>query len=125
MPYMTIEQRESLHRTLSSRIAVLREEIAAALRRPGSPEPFGLANHLDEIDDQAVADLETGIEVAELERDVRELRLAEEALRRLHTLDYGVCKDCGATIPYSRLRAEPFATRCIDCQAETEHLRAH
>jgi RNA polymerase-binding protein DksA len=102
----------------------LREEIAAALRPSRSPETIGLANHLDEVGDQAVADLETSIEVAEIERDGRELRQVENALRRLRTLDFGVCDDCGATIPYSRLIAEPSATRCINCQAETEHLRA-
>jgi DnaK suppressor protein len=124
MPYLTLEQRESLHRKLSSRAAVLREEIAAALRPSRSPEAIGFANHLDEIDDQAVADLESSIEIAEAKRDVRELQRVENALLRLRTLDYGVCADCGATIPYSRLRAEPTATRCIGCQAEAEHLRA-
>jgi DnaK suppressor protein len=123
MPYLTLEQRESLHRKLSSRAAVLREEIAAALRPSRSPETIGPVNHLDEIDDQAVADLESSIEIAEVERDSRELRQVENALRRLRTLDFGVCDDCGATIPYSRLIAEPSATRCIACQAEVEHLR--
>jgi len=124
MPYLTLEQRESLHRKLSSRAAVLREEIAAALRPSRSPETIGFANHRDEIDDQAVADLESSIEIAEAERDSRELRQVANALRRLRTLDFGVCDDCGATIPYSRLIAEPSATRCVDCQAETEHSRA-
>jgi RNA polymerase-binding protein DksA len=118
--YLTIEQRESLQRKLSDRAAALRDEIAAALRRSGSPEAIGLANHLDEIDDDAVADLESSIEVAEIERDLRELRGAEKALERLHTPDYGVCIDCGADIPYSRLNAEPSATRCIACQTRAE-----
>ena len=46
-----------------------------------------------------------------------------ESLRRLSTPGYGIRVNCGATIPYSRLRAEPTATRCIACQAEVEHLR--
>jgi RNA polymerase-binding protein DksA len=118
--YLTIEQRESLQRQLSDRAAALRDQIAAALRRSGSSEAIGLANHLDEIDDDAVADLESSIEVAEIERDLRELRGAEKALERLHTPDYGVCIDCGADIPYSRLNAEPSATRCIACQTRAE-----
>jgi len=119
--YLTIEQRESLQRQLSDRAAALRDEIAAALKRSGSPEAIGLANHLDEIDDEAVADLETSIEV---ERDVRELREVEAALGRLHAPDYGVCTDCGADIPYSRLSAEPSATRCVACKARAERLQA-
>lgn len=124
MRYLTIEQRESLQRQLSDRAAALRDEIAAALKRSGSPEAIGLANHLDEIDDEAVADLETSIEVAALERDVRELREVDAALGRLHAPDYGVCTDCGADIPYSRLSAAPSATRCVACQARAERLQA-
>ena len=120
MRYLTLEQRESLQRQLSDRAAALRDEIAAALRSSGSPGAIGLANHLDEMDDEAVADLETSIEVAELERDVRDLREVEQALGRLHEPDYGVCADCDTDIPYSRLSANPSATRCISCQRRVE-----
>jgi DnaK suppressor protein len=123
MRYLTIEQRESLQRQLSNRAAALRDEIAAGLRRSGSAGAIGLANHLDEIDDEAVADLETSIEVAELERDVRELREVKRALERLHEPDYGVCADCDTDIPYSRLSANPSATRCISCQRRVEESR--
>jgi RNA polymerase-binding protein DksA len=117
---LTPEQRESLQRQLSDRAEALRGEIAAALRQSGSPEAIGLANHLHDIDDEAIADLESSIEVAEIERDLRELRGTQAALERLHTPDYGVCADCGADIPYSRLNAEPSATRCIACQTRAE-----
>jgi len=122
--YLTIEQRESLQRQLGDRAAALRAEITAALHRSGGPEAIGLANHLDEIDDEAVANLESSIEVAEIERDLRELRRTEGALERLHTPEYGVCADCGADIPYSRLNAEPSATRCISCQTKAERSQA-
>jgi len=123
MRYLTIEQRESLQARLSDRAATLREEIAEALRRTGSEAAMGLANHLDEIDDEAVADLESSIEIAEIERDVQELREVERALKRLHEPDYGVCADCAADIPYSRLSANPSATRCISCQRQIERSR--
>ena len=118
--YLTIEQREALQTQLRTRAAALRAEIAAALRRSGGEAAIGLANHLEEIDDEAVADLESGIEIAEIERDVRELREVERALKRLHEPEYGVCPDCGVDIPYSRLVANPCATRCIDCQRQIE-----
>jgi len=122
---LTIEQRESLQRQLSDRAEALRGEIAAALRRSVSPEAIGLANHLHDIDDEAIADLESSIEVAEIERDLRELRRTQGALGRLHTPDYGVCADCGADIPYSRLNAEPSATRCIACQTRAERSQTN
>jgi RNA polymerase-binding protein DksA len=121
--YLTIEQRETLQSWLTFRAAVLRREIAAALRRSGNEAAIGLSNHLEEIDDEAVADLESSIEIAEIERDVRELRAVELALGRLHEPDYGICEDCGSDIPFSRLSVSPTATRCVACQTRAEHLR--
>ena len=120
MRYLTIEQREMLQAWLNFRSALLRREIAGALRRSGGEAAISLANHLEEIDDEAVADLESSIEIAEIERDVRELREVERA--RLHEPDYGVCSNCGAEIHFSRLSVNPTATRCIDCQSRAERL---
>ena len=122
MRYLTIEQRETLQAWLKYRSAVLHREIAAALRRSGTEEAIRLANHLEELGDEAVADLESSIEIAEIERDVRELREVKRALARLHEPEYGVCVDCGADIPYSRLSANPTAMRCISCQRRSERL---
>jgi RNA polymerase-binding protein DksA len=121
--YLTLEQREALQRKLSERASVLRNEIASALRRSGDPGTAALANHFEEVDDDAVADQETGIEIAEIERDARELRRTKDALRRLHTPEFGICADCRMEIPFARLAAEPAATRCLACQTTAE--RAH
>ena len=124
MRYLTLEQREKLQMWLKLRATVLRREITEALRRSGSDEAIGLANHLQEVDDEAIADLESVIEVAQIERDVRELREVERGLARLHEPEYGVCPDCGEDIPYSRLSANPVATRCTACQKRAERVLA-
>jgi DnaK suppressor protein len=124
MHYLTIEQRESLRVRLKERISALRREIAAALRRDGSENALRFANHLDETDDEAVADLESSIEIAEVQRDVQELRELESAEKRLHEPEYGVCADCGADIPYARLSSNPAATRCVACQRLAERRQA-
>src|SRR5206468_5475437 len=110
MRYLTIEQRETLQSWLTLRAAVLRREIGAALRRSGNEAAISLSNHLEEIDDEAVADLESSIEIAEIERDVGELREVERTLGRLHEPDYGICADCDGDIPFSRLSVNPAAT---------------
>ena|SRR5262245_11772346 len=122
MRYLTLEQREKLQEWLKLRAVMLRREIAGALRGSGDERAIGLANHLDETDDEAVADLESAVEIAEIERDVRELREVERSLARLHEPEYGLCVDCGADIPYSRLVAYPTATRCFACQTRAERL---
>ena len=118
--YFTIQQRETLQGLLDQRGAQLREAIAAALRATGDEQAAGLANHLEETDDEPVADLESAIEIAALEREVRELRAVESARKRLHEPDFGLCEDCEAEIPYARLSANPTAIRCVGCQTQRE-----
>lgn len=54
-----------------------------------------------------------------LERQIRSQGAAEaaETLRRLHSPDYGVCKGCGADIPYVRLIDFPATLYCIACES--------
>ncbi|MGO9379775.1 MAG: TraR/DksA family transcriptional regulator [Dissulfurispiraceae bacterium] len=49
----------------------------------------------------------------------------DEALRRLDDGSYGLCEECGDEIPENRLKANPFAIRCIDCQEEVERRLKH
>jgi RNA polymerase-binding transcription factor len=49
-----------------------------------------------------------------------ELRLIARALDQIRRDSYGDCIDCGKTIPSARLKAHPFAERCIDCATLVE-----
>ena len=44
-----------------------------------------------------------------------ELRLIDEALRRLGEGRYGQCRMCNSNIPKRRLTAVPYATVCVRC----------
>jgi len=59
--------------------------------------------------DMALSDLET-----------RELGEISAALRRLQAGSYGRCSDCEADIPFDRLKAEPWAQRCVACESARE-----
>ena len=63
--------------------------------------------------DQALTDFET-----------QELREVNEALRRMDGQTFGQCDDCGTGIPFDRLRAEPWARRCVPCEAAREQAAA-
>lgn len=121
--YLTIEQRERLDAEMRARIATLLGDIVRGLRRSMHPEAAGLADRLETGDDAAVADLETALEIAALEREGAELRDMLAARARLHTPDYGVCADCGVDIPFARLEVTPAATRCVGCQAQRERAQ--
>jgi RNA polymerase-binding transcription factor DksA len=82
-------------------------EIEADLRHPLD----------DNFSEQAIdlADDETLEGVDEVLRtEAREIRAA---LARIANGTYGICANCGATIPPERLAAYPMATRCIKCAA--------
>lgn len=49
-----------------------------------------------------------------------ELHLIAKALDQIKNGTYGDCVDCGRTIPQARLKAQPFAERCIDCATLAE-----
>lgn len=111
MKYLTIEQRERLRSQLQDLAVRLRAEIA---------EHRKLANHSQETDDDAVADLEGDLDIADLTRDTKELEAVEGALKRIHEPGFGVCADCADEIPFTRLAASPASTRCVPCQAKHE-----
>lgn len=52
-----------------------------------------------------------------------ELRRIAKALDQIKNGTYGVCNDCGDTIPTARLKAYPFADRCIRCATQQEERR--
>lgn len=73
-------------------------------------------------------DLAQSIEHQELAR-LSATRLAERA-KRLHIAltrvadgEYGVCSECGTSIPPKRLLAIPDATTCVACQERLEQAR--
>lgn len=76
----------------------------------GGPDPLDQANEREE---EAV-----WLAVLDRSRDVQ--TAVEEALRRLVTGEYGLCMECGQHIALARLRALPFAVRCLTCQERFE-----
>ena len=66
------------------------------------------------------ASREGGADVALLESLDQTVRQIDAALGRLQSGAYGRCDACGGAIPLARLRAVPFATRCVPCQSAKE-----
>jgi RNA polymerase-binding transcription factor DksA len=46
----------------------------------------------------------------------------ERALERVKAGAYGQCEDCGHRIPAERLKYQPAATRCVECQGRWDRL---
>jgi RNA polymerase-binding transcription factor DksA len=46
----------------------------------------------------------------------------ERALERVKEGAYGMCEDCGHKIPSERLKYQPAATRCVECQGRWDRV---
>ncbi len=75
-----------------------------------SKDPYGSASLVH--DEEMVVDMAA--------RRMRELQAINRALEDIEAGRYGTCQECGEPIALARLKAMPFATRCVSCQAKSE-----
>src|SRR3990172_12182386 len=79
-----------------------------------------------DVTDQASAEVEKNFTIRLRERERKLLKKIDEALDRIEKGTFGICDGCGEEIGYSRIKARPVTTYCIECktqQEEDEKLR--
>jgi RNA polymerase-binding protein DksA len=118
-------QETHLKKWLLSRQARLREEIREALAASGEARHRELAGAVHDAADDSVADLLADVNLKGIDRDARELAAVGAALERIRLGQYGVCLDCGESIGYARMAAQPTAARCIECEQRHDRGYAH
>jgi RNA polymerase-binding protein DksA len=67
---------------------------------------------------QDISENELSFHLAEVES--RELDKINLAIKKLNEGTYGICESCGERIAVARLKALPFANKCIQCQEQDE-----
>jgi len=83
-----------------------------------SNAPLHLADlGTDSFDQEVAADLLTN------ERNV--LTAINAALERIDAGTFGRCEQCGTKIPAGRLKAVPYADRCVACARDAESRAAN
>ena len=92
----------------------------AALKKAGSRGGDGTPV-TDDPADLAAESTEQDLSIQMLGRLQAELEDIHEALERIEDRSYGVCEECGRTIPAARLEALPAADTCIECKAASEN----
>ena len=125
MATLTQAQLSELKQTLEHRQQTLREDIRRELLASDEESYSDLAGRVHDSGEESVADLLADMNITMIDRQVRELRRVEAALRRMDMGTYGECDECGCEIGYERLRSYPTAERCVECQALYEHTHAH
>ena len=81
--------------------------------RDGLPTP---TSGVLDFEEHALDAEEQGVGLAVLEITSRTVQGIETALQRLKAGEFGTCSDCRCRISDARLRALPFAARCVACQ---------
>jgi len=118
-------QREELIALIDREMARLRAEVQEGIERSGRTAPYSaLTGEAYDSGDQAVADLLTDVEIAEVKRDMSAIEALEAARGRALSGVADTCIDCGGEIPFARLRANPAARRCRSCQEQYESTHA-
>lgn len=122
MSTLTPDQAGALRGTLEQRRSTLRAEVQE-VKQERSAAPSMLRGEVGDEGDIGEQRTRDAVRSAEELRDTAELREIDTALRRIEEGSYGQCSVCGIDIPLARLRAQPAAERCIDCQER--HERQH
>jgi RNA polymerase-binding protein DksA len=117
---LNAHQIDELRSSMTTRASQLREEIRQTLLKSDHEQYAMIADQVRDLEDDSFADLIVDVNLAEIDRDVQELRLIDGAMLRMGNGSYGHCDDCESPIELARLRATPFASRCFECQSAFE-----
>jgi RNA polymerase-binding transcription factor DksA len=114
------ERLEADRRYLELLAAACGEE--AGLHRPLNEIVGGVITGIPEETDlaQALSDRETSDLLVHILDENREQ--VEHALERVREGGYGICESCAHRIPAARLKYQPAATRCVECQGKWDRM---
>ena len=118
------QQTKALQAQLEARAKELGADIRAAEATRTGADEQGPDDTVLDSGDQGEQRTREIVLSAEEARDADELADIDAALQRLADGSYGACVDCEASIPLARLKVQPAAARCIECQERFEKAMA-
>ena len=104
-----VKERAELTKTAGEKKDMLKE------LKISSPDDADSANQIEQRDSLH----------REINSAADRIRSINTALRRIETGEFGYCDDCGVDIPEKRLKLQPHASRCVECQSAHEHHKMH
>jgi DnaK suppressor protein len=119
---MTLLTAEQL-RMLAARLDVLKARSTSDLRAAHAAalaDADARRGELQDRADQAEAGRAEDVRRAEARIDAAALADEAAARRRLRDGTYGWCRDCGQSIAFERLLAQPTALCCAACEGQRE-----
>lgn len=119
---LNAEKRAEFLIKLKQRYRELWADIRSEIARADAESYQDTAGETHDLADEATADVVVDINLADIHRDIGEMRDVETAIARIVDGSYGTCIDCSGDIGLPRLRANPAAARCAHCQRRYEQL---
>ena len=113
---MTAARFEELRRMLEERRDEIAGEVKHKMRDVRADATRSGRHRPTDTNGMPEADIQGDIELALLQMKAETLTKINAALDRLEEGTYGYCYECGEEIAGRRLRALPFAERCLDCE---------
>jgi DnaK suppressor protein len=114
------DRHTSLKTMLLERRHTLTREIDELIARHRSDQLLQREQSVADTGDRSLQDSTGEQQISILEVRNRMRNQIDEALRRLEDGTYGTCEDCSREINPERLKAMPFARRCVECQQKAE-----
>src|SRR5687768_10684243 len=125
MSHLKDRQIEKLKKAMLERQRLLTEEVSAQRAQAAEEGNEDAIGGPGDAGDESVVRMVTDLHLQEAGRDLEELRDIDAALERIADGSYGQCADCGIEIDPARLKAQPAALRCVECQTQVERTHAH
>lgn len=109
---MNKTERERFKARVSEEIAELEQTLGDLAEHTGPVEPDVAIGRLSRLDTM----LSQGINEASIAKGRARLRKLKAALERVDDdPEFGICLECGETIPMARLLAVPESAVCVQC----------
>src|SRR5918994_687988 len=114
---MSPDSTDGARRLLKRELDAVAARLHAEAEVPKAASPAGdFLDIAQSLQNQELA----GLNAQRLSERARRLRIA---LSRVSDGEYGICAECGDSIPPKRLVAVPDATTCLACQEHLERTR--
>lgn len=113
---MTKKEKHSYKKTLLEQKEKIIQKLSALTNESKEVETDIAQDLVDRAESSYTKEFLLSLSNAEREQ----LKLIDEALRRLPTKEFGICQMCAKQIGKKRLAALPWTPYCIDCQQKEE-----
>tara|TARA_B100000315_G_scaffold66752_1_gene60672 strand:- start:663 stop:1013 length:351 start_codon:yes stop_codon:yes gene_type:complete len=105
---------------LKSLLTDMREKLTTGLERCLNDSKEEVSGGVPDVNDDATRTYNRQVILNLSEQERSQLERVDEALQKLLDGRYGVCDDCGESIPVKRLEIVPFAKFCVKCKSKME-----